>query len=590
MLTANTDTVEGTAGNDTINAPIDVINGSASTLNALDSVDGGAGTDTLKIEGAQALTGTIENIEVARYLGDISGLGAGGTITVDASKVGGLEQFWFDAVTIGSDKLVVSNLASEQAVGVKGTMTSGSLDASYAAAATDAVIALDGAAGDNSGNIAVNTLGAGLQTVSVTGSTAKTASVTGSVTLDDSTNNVKTLNLNADSGKSLQVNANALTGLTTINAAAAQGAVDLTAIITADLTITGGAGNDRFDLGGSLTSADKIDGGAGNDTLAVNYANGNIFGTATLTNVKNIETAELKAGAFTATDAAVFDISKVGAANAKVGTLTLADASNTTAESASLAIQGIGNGGTVELAGSLVATTATQDTISTSITVGGAQTRTDDVLNVELGTSTAGVTVQSLAIAEVETVNITSQGGANTVSSLDLGDKTSTLDLSGDKAITISAFAGDDALTTIDASDMTANVIISSAVTLGASASGVTYTGGSKVDTYTASGKGDTITGGAGADVIALAGGSDTVVFTSIEDSTATSKDVISNFTTGVDVLNFDGLLQGDFGYLGTASFNGAGNTEARFANGSSNDLLVDINGDGEPPLFTRVA
>lgn len=48
-LTANVDTIVGTGNDDTINATIDSTVGGQGTLTSLDSIDGGAGNDTLNI-------------------------------------------------------------------------------------------------------------------------------------------------------------------------------------------------------------------------------------------------------------------------------------------------------------------------------------------------------------------------------------------------------------------------------------------------------------------------------------------------------------------------------------------------------------
>ena len=565
------------------------------TLNTLDNINGGGGTDTLTIEGAQLLTGTLA-VEIAKYVGNISGLSNDGTanaITIDSSKVTGLTQLWLDGTTIGdandNNSVTISNLVAGQSIGVKGNLANDGTNgvvvtAAYANSVTTATVYADEVYGsDTAATISATLTGTGLKTITVDGSTKKTDTITGTITLDDSSNNVTTLNAVVAAGKVLNIKAGALTGLTTVDASTSAGnvTVDIAAISTAT-TVKGGSGDDKFDFGANLTVDDTVTGGEGTDTVVVAYANGAVFGTDKLTKVTGIEKAELSAAAMTDADAVVFDVTKISATTAKIGALTLADGS-ATAETASLSIQGIASNGTVELAGNLVATDAAEDTISTTIAVDGAQTRTDDVLNLKVGAASAGVTIESLSIDQVETVKIVSVGGANTISDLILGDDTTTITLSGSKAITITAFAntGDDKVVTIDASQMTANVTLSDALTPGTSVSAVTFLGGSKIDTYTASGKADKITGNGGADSITLAAGADTVIYKATTDSTSTEKDAIANFTTGQDVLKFDGLLKGTFSYLGTTTFTNTGNSEARFANGASNDLLVDVDGNG---------
>lgn len=65
-LTTGTDAITGTSGNDTITAGALAPDGvtAAATLNALDTIDGGAGVDTLVIDATgnkNAVTGTINS-------------------------------------------------------------------------------------------------------------------------------------------------------------------------------------------------------------------------------------------------------------------------------------------------------------------------------------------------------------------------------------------------------------------------------------------------------------------------------------------------------------------------------------------------
>ncbi len=92
MLTKGLDNYQGTAGNDTIIGSIDNGNAELNTLSALDIINGGAGTDTLKIAhtddtktAAPVTLGNLSNVEIVT----IESAGTKG-MTVDASTISGI--------------------------------------------------------------------------------------------------------------------------------------------------------------------------------------------------------------------------------------------------------------------------------------------------------------------------------------------------------------------------------------------------------------------------------------------------------------------------------------------------------------------
>ena len=222
------DTVYGGDGNDTIDAGADLI--------AADSIDGGAGTDTLLLNGNYSTTFTfgsttltnIENIVLAdgnsyKLTTNDATVAAGQTLTVDGS-----------------------------------TLTSSYRLTFTGSAETDGAFDLLGGAGKD-----VLTGGAGADT------------------LDGGDNN-DTLTGGAGDDR--------LNGGNSSDVLSGGDGNDMIDPGTGNDTVTGGNGNDTIDAGANLTSSDRFDGGAGTDTLLLNgnYATTVTFGATTLTNVESI--------------------------------------------------------------------------------------------------------------------------------------------------------------------------------------------------------------------------------------------------------------------------------------------------------------
>jgi hypothetical protein len=100
----------------------------------------------------------------------------------------------------------------------------------------------------------------------------------------------------------------------------------------------------------------------------------------------------------------------------------------------------------------------------------------------------------------------------------------------------------------------------------------------------------DTIAAGTGAQVLTGNGGSDTYVYRAVTDSTATSTDIINDFTTADDVINLDALFAGGPAAPGAITAAGAalsglaaefgGNEIAFFDTGVNTIVYVDVSGD----------
>lgn len=272
-LTDTVDNLVGTNGNDTFTALFNA-DGTATTLNTGDSIDGGAGVDTMNLivggtAGASTLptVATVKNIEII----NVTGVENITNTTVDAGFFAGSTMVNLIAAggTGATPTATVTGL-SGKTLGVQGKTTAAVTgDFGTAAAATVQLTSATDAAG--TANATINLAGAAIKTVTVNGSGRATVNATGSA--------VETLNINATGTLNLNAVAEAAS-IKTINAAGSTATVNLgTTAFTAAETITTGSGNDTFTVG--LTTTGKtatVNSGAGNDTITVaaNAVNVNI--------------------------------------------------------------------------------------------------------------------------------------------------------------------------------------------------------------------------------------------------------------------------------------------------------------------------
>ena len=194
MLTKGLDNYQGTAGNDTIIGSVDsaVGAGEMNTLSALDIINGGAGTDTLKIATNDATAVPLANISNVEII-EVQGANAGGT-TVNTTTLTGITNLNVTktagaiAATAGATTDVsVALKAASAAVGVVGGKNI-SVDLTDVTGITNAVTI--GAGTAPKGDVTVNMTGKAatatdlLSAVTATG--GKTISVTQKATSDAS--------------------------------------------------------------------------------------------------------------------------------------------------------------------------------------------------------------------------------------------------------------------------------------------------------------------------------------------------------------------------------------------------------------------
>jgi uncharacterized protein YdeI (BOF family) len=501
MLTKGVDLITGTSGNDTFIAGDD---GGTASLNAGDVINGGAGTDTLKIfnsatvtNGANFTTASISGVENVEFTSAATNQALDVSGNADVTKV---------TLVNGLDAVVTAKLT--QTVGLKGNINTSTAATSFvftsvAGAADSANVVLDGAStaagtADNGLTLQdVETLNLALTGTNVVGkfdSDATKLVITGAGTL-------KTTLTETGGSASL---------VKTIDASAATGALDIdnSSFAGALETITLGSGNDRYvSLFAKKDALDKIDLGAGtNDILA--FADATDLSTTTkaavLAGAKNYEAIEV-----TGTDAFTVDGDALGSSVTKYIADTTGAFTGTN----------IYSGTTLEVG----------DVALDASTVG--MKLGEKVLNVTLAGSKTAISDASagLTVTGATDVKVASNGFADqTANKLDLtSDDNTTVTITGAQGLV---------LTTTAATGTTGFTIDGSAATGALDLTGTVAAdiikGGSGNDTINLA-NGDTATGNGGADKFIV---DITPAGTAAADFTAVMAS-ITDFATGTDTI-----------------------------------------------------
>jgi len=256
--------------------------------------------------------------------------------------------------------------------------------------------------------------------------------------------------------------------------------------------LDGGDGKDTFNAALSdsvmtLSSTDTIDGGSGVDSL-----NATISGTGTysptFTAIENLYP--------TLTAAGTFSLEKITGVTLLQDTNSTANTIYSNIPNTSIKLGASGNTGNTTFKYTTAAVAGDSDSVSLALS------------------SSAGTTT----IAGVETLNISSTGGATTLTALTVAD-TTTINVTGDQDLTLgtlsakvatidgSAFTGG---LTADGTNTTANTITGGSgndVLTGQASADDVLTGGAGNDTLTPGTGDNTLSGGAGNDTFVMAGG-----------------------------------------------------------------------------------
>ena len=255
------------------------------------------------------------------------------------------------------------------------------------------------------------------------------------------------------------------------------------ALTTGADVFTGGKGADTFNAlfnstnGMTFGANDILDGGDGVDTLSIQVGTTAVAGPATLRNIENVTVNFLAAGS----------VNMLGA----TGVTSI----ESNGSSAAATFSNIGS-----TTPTIRVSNSGQDT--TFGFVASALSGTADTLNLALSAVSAGtVTLNGGAI---ETLNVASSGGANTLTNLVFGTAgTTRIVVTGDQALNFSTNALPVATTVFDASGSTASGAGITA-TFGAVATATTVTGGTGNDSFNITAINGTmsVSGGAGNDTI----------------------------------------------------------------------------------------
>ena len=501
-LTKGVDIVTGTANNDIAIAGDD---GGVASLNAGDSINGGAGTDTLKIfnsatidNGAGFTLATVSNVERVELTTGKTGQTLDVSNNADVNKVT-LKNGFDGAVT----------LKAAQTAGLSGNINTAGAAATFAFS--------DVTGGADTANLELNAADlkagsgltiAGVETLNIA---ATGTSKLGTTTLADTTKLVITgdgdVATTLAGTKAKTIDGSASTGDLTIDNGAALPAVQ---------SIKTGTGNDIYTTKyADLTADDLIDLGAGTDSLRFNDAAtfNNATQAAFLTKVSGVE--------------------QLGTVNALLtvdGDFVSQTSYYTDGGNGDFALTNIANNADVNFGAGLVQASAVGMKL-------GANTL--DV-NLAGSTTTAADVNAGLAVTGSATINVNSTGTdgiADNKLGLTAADNQSVI-VTGSQNLTLTATA---------ATGSTGFSIDGSAFT-----GKLTATGTLAGDIIKGGSGDDVISGGAGADTLTGNGGAD--AFNILAGATAATADVITDFVTQNDTIGFGGPVGSSANYTEAAA------------------------------------
>jgi len=441
-LTTNVDAVSGTAGNDTIQGII----GASGTYTVGDNIAGGSGTDTLNlIDGGSATSAPFVSMSGVEVV-NVRMLSAGTTI-INANDWDGVETL-SNASSVDGSTLNATGVAttttikvyddSDVNVAFSNSTTASSVSLTLVSVGTgNTATSLASASAAATANIDLDLNNSGLLA-------AVSVSVEGAVNLArlEAGSSVTSYTITGSGNASLVTDDT----ITSFNATAALGNLDVTFSGASEVTVVGGAGNDTFNLGSTLTNSDSINGGSGTD--AVSFTLTGFNRTLSTSNVESIT--------------ATFSDDAGGVVNA-TGSTAVTYSLQAGSAGADANVAGVVAGATINL-------TSNANNLD-DVSVGYASGAASGTVNI--GSATGAVALDILTVTGVSSLSLKavagSAGAAVTIASANFGGAALSITSSGGEA--------DLAIT-----NLTANALQTLTVTSNGSA-GVTLTSGLEANT-----------------------------------------------------------------------------------------------------------
>ncbi len=505
----------GAGGDDIFFADLDALGNQ--TLNGIDSLDGGGGTNTLiatlKADVSPAGLANMQIIQVSNIANGVGGnspdlnlLNATGVTTIKTGSNADPDGIVISNIPTAVKDYQISNNAGPVTFQVDASALSGTDEATVlglSGVTAGAVTIGSGAVGSGYKTITVNSVGSDPNTLT---------------TLTDGASD-KLTTIKFSGTQNLTITNVFDTTVKTVDGTGFKGMLNLNLSAASVLTVTGGDGDDTFNFGASYVGGstgatrDTVDGGKGMDTIATTHA---ILGglTTAQANVTNVERLLVTDNANTAFDSTLFaGVTEIAFANGS-GAVVTVDSGDTISMLAGSGfapnptIAGFGLADTltyklasgISMAGSIFGSTGVEILTVTSTGLAGT---TNNFGQITMAPTLAAETVKFTGAASM------TAGGAITADIIDASG------LTGTAALTMSA----------------ATIAVNGAAISG-SAGADTLLGSTQADLIIGGGGNDKITGGAGADQIDIsAGGSVTITLTGI--LAQADGDKISGFLAG---------------------------------------------------------